>query len=222
MRNCPILDQRPPACHHGRRPADTDSGGHEKAPHRLQLWPVDDGSGHEVRVKHHTRPLGARQDFHHSRSPFAAAYYAINERRDIGAAAKLVHAHLVTLHRTGRAQTQTEIGDALGMSRHQVWRAIDELVAVGLVQTIRYGLGRPNSYVLLGLDEDDLNGRASGRRPGGQAVAGGAGPSRAGTYYPKKPTKKGKYTAVHDGRCSGCGGNHEVTACPTWAGAIRT
>jgi hypothetical protein len=109
---------------------------------------------------------------HHSREPFDAAFRCINQRRDISPTAKLVHAHLVSIHRTGRDETQAEIGEALGLSRHQVWRAIGELVAAELVQVIRYGLGRPNGYVLLGLAEDDLKGRASASRPAGGAKAG--------------------------------------------------
>ena len=124
----------------------------------------------------------------HVREPFDAAFRCINQRRDISPAAKLVHAHLVTLHRTGRDATQSEIGEALGMSRHQVWRAIGELVAADLVQTIRYGLGRPNGYVLLGLDQETLDGRggrASGSRPRAQAVAGQPAPRARGHSYPK-------------------------------------
>lgn len=119
-----------------------------------------------------TRPSGARQDCHHSKSAFDCAFRCINERRDISPAAKLVHAHLVTIHRTGRDETQTEIGEALGLSRHQVWRAVDELVTANLVQTIRYGLGRPNGYVLLGIEDDDLKGRASASRPAAKQQAG--------------------------------------------------
>jgi hypothetical protein len=141
-----------------------------------------------------TRPLGACPDpthahCHHSREPFDAAFRCINERRDIGPAAKLVHARLVTIHRTGRDETQAEIGEALGMSRHQVWRAIGELVAVELVQVVRYGLGRPNGYVLLGLAEDDLAGRASASRPTAKARAGQPrSPARA--YIPTQRTEQ--------------------------------
>ena len=76
---------------------------------------------------------------HRTCEPFDAAFRIINQRRDISPAAKLTHAHLVTLHRTGRDATQTEIGEALGMSRHQVWRAIGELVAgePGLIEIQR-------------------------------------------------------------------------------------
>ena len=133
-----------------------------------------------------TRVPTDRQDCHHAKEPFDAAFRCINERRDISSAAKLVHAHLVTIHRTGRDETQTEIGDALGLSRHQVWRAVGELVAVDLVQTIRYGLGRPNGYVLLGVPIDDLDGRASASRPGT--------PSRARTFPSKERSRRSGYT----------------------------
>lgn len=147
-------------------------------------------------------------DCRHSREPFAAAFYVVNERRDISPAAKLVHAHLVTLHRTGRDATQTEIGEALGMSRHQVWRAIGELVAADLVQTIRYGLGRPNGYVLLGLDADDLSGRATGRRPIRQQDAGQSGdPTRARHSNQKEETKEQRFTGYKDRRCRRCSGH---------------
>lgn len=137
-----------------------------------------------------------RTECRHSREPFDAAFRCINERRDIGPAAKLVHARLVTLHRTGRDETQAEIGDALGMSRHQVWRAIGELVAADLVQIIRYGLGRPNGYVLLGLAEDDLAGRASGSRPAEKPRAGQPGtPARA--FIPtKKKAERSRSTGT--------------------------
>lgn len=145
-----------------------------------------------------TRPGTAVQDAsaaecRHSREPFDTAFRCINERRDLSPAAKLVHAHLVTLHRTRRDATQTEIGEALGMSRHQVWRAIGELVAAELVSTIRYGLGRPNGYVLLGIAEDDLDGRASGRRPSGGPAAGQVRPRARVPSSPKKATKEWGY-----------------------------
>lgn len=131
-------------------------------------------------------------DCAHVREPFDAAFRVINERRDIGAAAKLVHAHLVTIHRTGRDETQAEIGEALGMSRHQVWRAIGELVAAGLVQVIRYGLGRPNGYILLGVDQETLDGkggRASASRPAGGSVAGQVRTPARAVNYSKKTSK---------------------------------
>jgi biotin operon repressor len=138
------------------------------------------------------RPDEAPADCHHSKQPFDAAFRCINERRDIGAAAKLVHAHLVTIHRTGRDETQAEIGEAVGMSRHQVWRAICELVAAGLVQTIRYGLGRPNGYVLLGVDRETLDGkggRATASRPSGGSVAGQVRTPARAVHHSKKTMK---------------------------------
>jgi hypothetical protein len=149
-------------------------------------------------MSHRTRSALAAQsvtpaDCRHSREPFDTAFRFINQRHDISAAAKLVHAHLVTLHRTGRDATQTEIGEAVGMSRHQVWRAITELVAAELVQTIRVGLGNPNQYVLLGIEADDLDGRASGRRPAGTAFAGQPRPRARVPSYPEERRKKGRY-----------------------------
>jgi biotin operon repressor len=153
-------------------------------------------------------------DCRHSREPFDAAFRCINERRDIGPAAKLVHARLVSIHRTGRDETQAEIGDALGMSRHQVWRAVCELVAAGLVQTIRFGLGRPNGYVLLGLAEDDLAGRASASRPAGGAVAGQVRP-RARTTSPKEQNRRNRnnYGTKDDARCPRCPHQQHGTTC---------
>jgi hypothetical protein len=135
-------------------------------------------------------PRGA--DCAHVREPFDAGFRSINERRDIGPVAKLVHAHLVTLHRTGREATQAEMGEAVGCSRHQVWRAVGELVEAGLVETIRYGLGRPNGYVLLGLDQETLDGtshRATASRPVRTAVAGQSGARGVGTYRKKNNDK---------------------------------
>lgn len=144
-----------------------------------------------------TRLLSVRQDCRHSKEAFDAAFRCINQRRDISSDAKLVYAHLVTLRRTRRDATQTEIGDAIGCSRHQVWRAIGELVAAELVQTIRYGLGRPNGYVLLGIDQEDLDGRASGSRPPRHPHAGQPGASRAGTYSPKRRDEKNNRGTGH-------------------------
>ena len=139
------------------------------------------------------RPDHSAAECRASAQPFDAAFRVINERRDIGAAAKLVHAHLVTIHRTGRDETQAEIGEALGMSRHQVWAAIQQLVAADLVQTIRYGLGRPNGYVLLGVDQETLDGRAgpaTGGRDSRPSVAGRPGTPARAVNYSKKNEKK--------------------------------
>ncbi len=129
-------------------------------------------------------------DCRHSRQAFDAGFRIVNERRDISPAAKLVHAHLVTLHRTGRAATQAEIGEALGLSRHQVWRAVGELVAAGLVRVTRRCQGLPNGYELVGVPAEDLDGRASRSRPPGQSVAGQSGPPAYARHSgPKKNPK---------------------------------
>lgn len=140
-----------------------------------------------------TRTLGAGQDCHHSREPFDTLFRCVAERRDISPTAKLVHGRLVSQHRLGAAWTQTEIGEALGLSRHQVWRAIAELIAAGLLLSIRYGLGRPNGYVLLGLDAADLDGSAS-RRPAGQQGAGPANRAR------RTPLRKEENRKNREGR----------------------
>jgi biotin operon repressor len=127
----------------------------------------------------------APADCRHSREPFDAAFRVINRRDDIGPTAKLVHAHLVTLHRTGAAATQAEIGAAIGCSRHQVWRAMVELADAGLVVVTCRGQGRPNAYELIGVDLVDLDGRASRSRPAGQPGAG-----RPGTDGPRSYRKK--------------------------------
>lgn len=158
-------------------------------------------------------PRGA--DCAHSREPFDAAFRCINERRDISPAAKLVHAHLVTLHRMGRGETQTEIGDALGMSRHQVWRATGELVASGLVVVTRRGQGRPNGYELIGVPADDLDGRASRRPDPGIKTPAWPAPPRARQWEQKK---KDERTAIplSGGQCMGCRGDHPTPQCPRY------
>jgi biotin operon repressor len=163
-----------------------------------------------------TRPLGAGQDCRHSREPFDTAFRVINERRDISPAAKLVHARLVTLLRTGRGETQAEIGAALGMSRHQVWRATGELVAVGLVVVRRRGLGLPNGYELVGIPDEDLRGRAS-RAPGaGHQEAGPAGnPARARHSGVKRTTGRTP-GPLKTGQCMGCKGPHATPQCPRY------
>lgn len=144
-----------------------------------------------------SRPEHSSADCHASREPFDAAFRCINERRDIGSDAKLVHARLVTNHRLGRDETQTEIGQALGLSRHQVWRAIGDLVAAGLIQVIRYGLGRPNGYVILGVDRETLDGtsgRASASRPVRAPQAGQSGTPARGFLSSKKNGKNDQST----------------------------
>ena len=129
----------------------------------------------------HTRSATALQACRHSREPFDCMFHAVASRRDLSPTAKLVHARLVSLHRLQHDETQTAIGEALGLSRHQVWAAIQELVSAGLVVTIRYGLGLPNAYTLVGMAAEDLAGRASR-----QQAAGTVRPSRARTSVSKE------------------------------------
>jgi biotin operon repressor len=129
---------------------------------------------------------------HSSKEPFDQLYACIRERRDVGAVAKLVYGRLTSqrnLARKGKPSpwTQEQIGESIGASRHQVWRALEELKAAGLVQIIRYGLGQPNGYVLLGLPDE---GRASGRPDGRRPVAGRAG--TAGGFSFKEPRTEPK------------------------------
>ena len=111
-------------------------------------------------------------DCHHTREPFDTQFRCIAQRRDISPFAKLVYGYLVSQRRMlakgqQAALTQAEIGDEIGLSRHQVWRAVGELVFVGLVTVKRPGQGKPNVYTLHGIDEANLDGKASrtGRNP---------------------------------------------------------
>lgn len=129
---------------------------------------------------------------HHTREPFDTGFRCINQRRDISPTAKLVYHRLVSQHRMlargqGQPLTQTEIGEDIGCSRHQVWRALGELVAYALVTVKRHGQGKPSTYILHGIDAENLDGKAS--RPAGHQEAGQSG---AATRYPsfKKPERR--------------------------------
>jgi hypothetical protein len=91
---------------------------------------------------------------------FDALFSSITRRTDIRSDAKVVYAKLTTMVRLGESWTQPEIGELTGLSRHQTWRALGELIRAELVTSIRHGLGRPNSYILRGVDEEDLYGQA--------------------------------------------------------------
>jgi len=132
---------------------------------------------------------------HHTNEPFDTAFRSVVSRRDISPAAKLVHAKLVSMHRLGLAWTQSEIGELVGMSRHQVWRAIAELVAAELILVTRLGLGNPNSYVLLGISDEDLAGRASRSRPAGERSPANRATPRARTFQPQRATERRGYNA---------------------------
>lgn len=129
---------------------------------------------------------------HHSREPFDCLFSAVASRDDLSDGAKLLHATLVSRHRTGLRWTQVEIGERIGASRQKVWRLLRELVGAGLLLVRRLGLGRPNEYELLGFSEDDLAGSARRPEAGHQDVRR-PDASAARTYYPKKNVQESRY-----------------------------
>ena len=148
-------------------------------------------------MSHRTRSALAVQsvpsaDCRHVRAPFDQGFHVVSRRADLSSDAKVLHAFLVSLHRTGRALTQREIADELGLTRHRVWAALHELVAADLLVTVRVGLGQPNRYELVGIDALDLAGRSpeSGVRPGRSRFPGSPETPRVGTYYPQRTTKE--------------------------------
>jgi predicted ArsR family transcriptional regulator len=136
-------------------------------------------------------------------------FRSINSRTDISSDAKLVHGALVTVHRT-RPMTQAQIGELVGLTRHQVWAAIQELIRADLVITIRIGLGRPNEYVLLGVDAADLDSRKhpeTASRPS----AGSQVPAPSGNPLLRKEERKRESSSglkgYQDRRCRRCQGH---------------
>jgi hypothetical protein len=148
---------------------------------------------------------------HHSKAAFDMGFRAIVSRTDISSDAKLVHGALVTVHRT-HPMTQAQIGELVGMTRHKVWAAIQELIRAGLVITIRIGLGRPNEYVLLGVDAADLDSRkhpetASRPSAGSQVPAQSGNPLTRKEIRKKESSSGYKGTSYHDRRCRRCSGH---------------
>ena len=145
------------------------------------------------------RPDPTPADCRHVREPFDQSFHVVGHRSDIGSDAKVVHAHLVSLRRLGHAATQREMADTLGLTRHRVWSALQQLVGAGLLRAIRYGLGRPNGYELLGLDAADLDGRSrpeTGARTLRTQHSGRSGdPARARPTTPRNEPKKPEYRA---------------------------
>lgn len=133
---------------------------------------------------------------HHSREPFDTGFRCINRRTDISPTAKLVYHRLVSQYRMlargqGEPATQAQIGEDIGCSRHQVWRALGELVAYGLVEVHRHGQGKPSTYTLHGIDAENLSGKAS--RPAGHQEAGQSGGTTR-THSFKNNRKSDGYT----------------------------
>jgi hypothetical protein len=140
----------------------------------------------------------ARQDCRHSREPFDCSFHVVTSRRDLSDGAKLLHAKLVSMHRLSAAWTQTTLGAAFGWSRQKVWRCTGELVAAGLVVVIRRGQGRPNSYVLLGIDAADLDGTQPRSRAGHQDGRPPGAPS-GHTFKVKEQQPKNRNTGSRYG-----------------------
>lgn len=176
------------------------------------------------------RPEPVPTRCHHSREAFDCGFRCINERRDLTSDAKLVYACLVSQRRQkarGRPapETQAEIGDAVGMSRHRAHNAICQLVAVGLVESRRHGQGRPNTYTLRGVSEEDLAGKSAGpvrNHPVRQQDAGQSGQPKIVLNKEKRIGIGRRFNTPNSGTCYGCGGPHPTQACQKYAGQIKT
>lgn len=132
----------------------------------------------------------------HSREPFDALFRVVAERPDLSDGAKLLHATLVSARRMGQAWTQAQIGERIGASRQKVWRLLSELVEVGLLEIRRVGLGRPNEYLLVGIPDEDLDGRASGRPTAGHQEDRPRNTKPDAYYYPKEQGKKSGFSTT--------------------------
>lgn len=131
-------------------------------------------------------------DCRHSREAFHALFRVVAIRRDVSPIAKLIHQALVSMHRTGKAWTQTQIGAEVGLSRYQTWKGLAELIAAKWVTTKRRGLGLTNTYELLVIDAADLDGRAKrgdGFRPARHQDAGQPGTASRRESRPKNSGK---------------------------------
>ena len=138
-------------------------------------------------------------DCKHVREPFDQSFHVVGRRADLSADARLLHAFLVSLHRTARTLTQAEMAQEAGLTRHRVWAALRDLVADGLLRMVRYGLGRPNGYELLGVDAADLDGRAkpeTGVRPVRKPYSGQSGNLARGYVYTPKNDERMRYPGV--------------------------
>jgi hypothetical protein len=137
-------------------------------------------------------------DCHHSREPFDQLYH-VAHGKGLSSDAKVVYAHIVTLSRTqyphGRYETQAAMAEAVELTRHRVWQAIRDLVAADLIQSIRPGLGMPNYYVLLHLDEVGIErptGPETAVRPVRERHSGQSGNLARVRTYPEKRRENGR------------------------------
>lgn len=140
-----------------------------------------------------TRRQDGAECFHNKRA-FDMGFADVVHRQDLTPVARVLHPYLVTLTRTeyaaGRYPTQLQIAKAVGLTRHQVWAGLRELVRAGLIVSIRPGLGHPNYYQLIGEEDPSAehpSGPETAARPGRAPESGQAGNLvRAGTYDQKK------------------------------------
>lgn len=121
-------------------------------------------------------------DCRHSDEPFDTAFAVVKDTPGLTIADRIVHAAMVSLHRLGRLGqvTQEQIAEWARVSRRTVVRAVEKLVAAGLLKSKRHGQGNPNTYELVGIDQKALDGRSDKRAQ--QRVTGRPNPARAGTY----------------------------------------
>jgi hypothetical protein len=96
----------------------------------------------------------------HTVEAFNAAFASIEARRDLNSGSKRLHALLVSAHRRRASWTHAEMARQLGAGMRSIVRWSNQLVDAGLLSVKRPGLGKPNEYTLLGIDRDNLSGRA--------------------------------------------------------------
>jgi biotin operon repressor len=152
---------------------------------------------------------------YHSQEEFDQGFHVVSRRHGITSDAKVVHAYLVSLYRGGHDATQQQMADEIGLTRHRVWSALRDLAEAGIIRVIRRGLGRPNSYILLAIPQEDLD--RSGNRKQRSGQSGSRRPaspetSRARTYSPKEERQEGRGTGLErrgyaDRRCRRCSGH---------------
>ncbi len=157
-------------------------------------------------------------DCRHSKSAFDALFAVIGERKDLSPGAKLVYGKHVTMHRLGESWTQQQIADALGTCRQNVWRWQRELVAANLLIVVRLGQGRPNQYTLLGVPQEDLDGKAPRFKRTGSGHQDGRAPvaDRRDSYRKKEKGEKNNHGTGHKqdiGRCPRCPHQAHGTTC---------
>lgn len=140
-------------------------------------------------------------DCRHSKRAFDQGYHDVVHRKDLTPVARVLHPFLVTLHRTeyahDRYPTQLQIAASVGLTRHQVWSGLRELVQAGLIISVRPGLGMPNYYLLISDEDGEIehpSGPETARRPVRERHSGRSGNlARAGTYSRKRTDGRMEY-----------------------------